>query len=110
MTQQNKLWDIIVSPALWKRALQGAGLGLLLLIIFMSAVGVITDGPWVCMPMVTVLIGGAGGGAFFHLMHNIWHLDNLWKKVLVNTICFVVYIVSLWLSLVFALSLVGLWD
>lgn len=109
MTQQNSLWNIIVSPALWKRALQGAGLAIVLLATFLTIVGAIDDGTWVMVPMLTIAIAGGCGGIFYHLA-NFLRIQNGWNKTVVVAICVIVYCIGLWLGLVYGLSLVGLWD
>jgi hypothetical protein len=109
MTQQNDLLHILLSKSLWKRALQGASLALLLILTFLTIVGEITDGTWVLLPMLTVTIGGAGGGALYYLV-SLLPVHSFWKKVLVNIVCLMVYFAILWFSFIWALSIVGLWN
>jgi hypothetical protein len=66
-------------------------------------------GKWVFLPMLTVSIAGACGGAFYYLA-DYFRIQNGWNKLLVNIVSLLCYVAGLWLSLVFALSLVGLWD
>ncbi|MDQ3278859.1 MAG: potassium transporter KefB [Bacteroidota bacterium] len=106
---QNRFLSIVFSRTSFKRAFQGAGLGILLLLIFLSLVGAINDGSWVFLAMLTVAIAGACGGAFYHLVSQV-PIERGWKRSLANLVCLLVYLVGLWMGLVYALSLVGLWD
>lgn len=105
MTAQNELMH---HKSLGTRALQGAGIALVLLIIFLLSVTGI-DGEWVFLPMFTVSVGGACGGVFYYLMAPLRRQGG-WKKVLANVICFFVYIAGLYFSLIAALNVTGHWS
>jgi hypothetical protein len=109
MTWQNELQRGLNSRFLLIRALQGAGIALVLLMIFLLLPKNIVYGSWVLWPMLTVAIGGACGGIFYHLT-GFLRSQGGWIKVAVIILCVLVYIVGLWLSLVYGLSVVGLWD
>lgn len=109
MTQQNKLQGILLSAALRKRILQGAAIAILLLAVFLTIVGAIDDGTWILIPILTIAIAGACGGAFYHLA-DFLRLQNGWNKSLITAICVAVFFVGLYLGFVYGLSLVGLWD
>jgi hypothetical protein len=109
MIGSNELQRILLSRSLGKRSLQGAGLALLLLIILLSVLGASDDGFWIFLVMTSVTIGGASGGAFYHLLDQLVKPSG-WKKLFFNIACGIIYFTGLWLSLVYALSLVGLWD
>ena len=96
---------------LGKRAWQGATIALLLVTIFIVQLGAmdVDYGAWVFLPLLTVTVGGALGGAFYYLLEPVRAGSN-WKKWLVNTGCSLVYILILWLSLIAALSVTGHWD
>ncbi len=61
------------------------------------------------IPVLTVTAGGMLGGINYYLMDFMrWH--GGWKKVVANTWSVLVFIVCLYLSLVFGLAQIGLWD
>jgi hypothetical protein len=110
MTQNNELLGQPVHPtSLGKRAGQGAGIALLLVVIFLFSGEDIIYGVWVFLPMITVAVGGAFGGICYYLMDHLRYQGG-WKKVLANSSCLLVYIISLWLSLIAALNVTGHWD
>lgn len=109
MTHQNNFLQLIFSSLLAKRALIGAGIGFLLLIILFVIVGAFNDGSWIYLPMLTVPLAGAGGGAFYHVA-TLVTIRNHWNKFVANAVCLLVYLAGLWLGFVYALSVVGLWD
>jgi hypothetical protein len=109
MTQTNKFFSLLFTPLLWKRALTGAGIGLVLLLIFLTIVGALDEGSWIFVTMLTVAVSGACGGVFYHVA-SLLPIENGWKKVLANVVCLLVFLVGLWMGLVYGLSLVGLWN
>ena len=109
MTASNSLLQLLFSRLLWKRALQGAGLAFVLIAIVMLTVGAADRGTWMLLPLLTVPVGGALGGAFFHLTSFLREKGG-WIAVLGWTAAIVVYAAGLWTSLVGALAVVGLWD
>ncbi len=109
MTRQSELLQLIFTRTLWKRALAGAGIGLLMVLILLTIVGAINDGSWIFVPMLTVAISGACGGAFYHVV-SVLRIEEGWKRVLAYALSAVVFLIGLWLGLVYGLSLVGLWD
>jgi hypothetical protein len=111
MRQQTELQHSLHPKSLGKRAGQGAGIALVLVVIFllMLSVGDIDYGVWVFLPMITVSVGGALGGIFYYLMDPLRYQGD-WKKALANICCILVYFMLLWLSLVAALGVTGHWD
>lgn len=94
-------------PQIARRALQGTGIALLLYSILLIIIGEIES--WIYIPMLTISIGGACGGIFFNLIsENI--LQQSSYKFLINAFCALVFLIGFWLSLVFGLAQVGLWD
>ena len=90
-----------------KRALSGAGIALLLLAVILLIVGEIES--WVYIPIITTSIGGACSGLFYYLVHDLFFKDYKYGK-LIKVFCGICFIIIFWLSLVFALAQVGLWD
>ena len=90
-----------------KRALTGAGIALLLLAGILLKVGEIES--WVYIPIITTSIGGAGGGVFYYLIRDFFFKGHKYTK-LISLFCGFCFLVIFWLSLVFALAQVGLWD
>jgi hypothetical protein len=107
MTRQNELMQLIYSKLLWKRALIGAVIALVLVNIYVAGFG--KYGAWIFWPISTVTVGGACGGIFYHLMDYVRQYGG-WKKAAANILSVLVYILGLWLSLVAGLSQVGYWD
>jgi hypothetical protein len=98
--------------SLFMRALQGGFLSFSLLGIFlltMILLGRETFDPLFLIPLGTIAIGGACGGIFFYLMDYVRQYGG-WKKVVANILCVPVYFVAMWMSLVFGLAQIGLWD
>jgi hypothetical protein len=108
MTQQNDLQQVLFSRSLGKRGLQGAALAFLLVMILVLT-GPGLDENWVLIPISLVTIGGACGAIFYHVA-DYMRQQRGWSKIWINILCTLVYIAGLYLSLVYALSLVGLWD
>ena len=111
MNANNESKQSVLPKSLVKRALQGAGLAILLAMPFtfliiheMGDLGIL-----VFLPMLTTAVGGAIGGIFYYLMNNFRKAEG-WNKILVNIICLIVYIITFWLSLVYAFSITGHWD
>jgi hypothetical protein len=111
MTWQNELHDILRSKTLIKRVLQGAGIAFILIFIFIfiSRKGKMDFEPWELLAVASVTVGGAFGGIFYDLM-DILRIHGGWKKVLANVAAVLVYIVTLYLSLVLSLNATGQWD
>jgi hypothetical protein len=97
-----------------KRALLGAIIAFTLLGLFVLNNQVSSDDPihlesYLLVPFLFISIGGACGGTFYYLMEPV-RKKGMVQKVMINILCFLVYVVGLWMSLVFGLSLVGLWN
>lgn len=106
MTLSNSLFHLNFTQ-LSKRALQGIVLALLLFSILLLIIGEVES--WIYIPMLTVIIGGACGGTFFYLISENWFVKSNYK-FLINAACTLVFLIGFWLSLVFGLAQVGLWD
>ena len=97
-----------------RRATQGAAIGLILMIIFMYGDNVIGSKYWFFtfreyFPMITISLGGACGGIFYSLMEPLRNQGG-WYKIAANILCFVLFIVALWLSAVAGLATTGDWN
>src|ERR1700750_2964443 len=106
MTWQNELQRGVQSRYLVIRALQGAGIALVLLMLFILFTNGLATGSRLLWPLATVAVGGACGGIFFHLT-GFLRSQGGWIRVAVIVLCVLVYIVGLWLSLVYGLSVIG---
>lgn len=111
MTLQNDLLQLLRSRTLITRALQGAGLGLLFITIFIlgALAANVNAGTWMFLPMAVVTVAGAFGGIFYCLM-DLLRKEGGWKKLLANVTSVLVYFVILYFSLILGLSVVGLWH
>ncbi|WP_425639615.1 hypothetical protein ACPUEN_08270 [Algoriphagus yeomjeoni] len=64
---------------------------------------------WMMVPLTFIPLGGLFGGLFFYLMGFIWFPSGR-RKLAAIIFSTVVYFIGIWLTAVFAFSLVGLWD
>lgn len=112
MAQRNSLTTQPIDlVSLSKRMLIGAGIALVLILLFLSDV----DEPdpnwpkmWKLRPLIIVPIAGALGGAFYYLMDHLFYQGG-WRKPLVYLLSLIGYIIALWFGTV--LGLVGtLWN
>lgn len=112
MTQRNDLPTQPIHPApLGKRMLQGAGIALILITIFLLSV----DEPnpnwpklWMLKPLILVPLAGAMGGVFYYYMDFLRYHGG-WKKVLAILISLIGYLIVLWIGTVLGLD-GTLWD
>jgi hypothetical protein len=107
MTTKNNLTAQPIHPApLGKRMLLGAGIALLLIVIFLSQVG--QPNPewpkfWMVRPLVIVPLAGAMGGAFHYFMDHLRQQGG-WKRILANVLTVIVCLFILWLGTIFGLD------
>jgi hypothetical protein len=96
-----------------RRAFQGVAIAFILLTLFLIVNFIFLDPPeigyWTLISYLTVSFGGAMGGIFFYLLQPFRNMGG-WKKAAANVLSCIVYIIGLWISLVIALALTGLWD
>ncbi len=108
MTPNTFLTRSINSRKLLNLAAAGAGLGLILMALFLLPIKHPKPewGPmWMLRPFVMIALAGATGGAFAYLIN--WYLDR--HKAVAVVLSIVVYIIGLWMGTV--LGLVGmLWH
>lgn len=112
MTQKINLTTMLANTTLIRNGmLLGGGIALLLILIFLLPVDNTPQAwgkYWMVRPILVVPIAGAMGGLFYALMDPIRQQGGL-KKILINTISLIVYIIGLWMGTV--LGLAGtLWD
>jgi len=91
------------------RLLQGAGIALGLVLLFLVSAGVgDPDWPkfWVLRPLLIVPLSGALGGVFYYNMDHLRDQGG-WRKVLANVLSLGVYLLVMWLGLVLGLD--GTW-
>ena len=112
MTQKNKVTtEHAHSASLAKPMLIGAGIALMLIVLFLVNAG--EPDPewprfWMIRPLIIVPFAGAMGGVFYHLVDRLRYQGG-WKKVLANLASLIVYIVGLWLGTVLGLD-GTMWD
>lgn len=89
----------------------GAGVGFMLLATFFLLLMGRGEalGMEMTVPLATITLAGAGGGACYYLVQHLWNVQG-WKKVMVIVMSIAMYGVILWLGLVGGLNLIGLWD
>ena len=96
----------IDSSSLTKRALLGAGIALLLIILFL--LGVKAPKPewgklWMLKPLLLVLLAGASGGAFTYFLDQ-FRQQGGWKGMIAFMVSLIGYVVALWLGTVLGLN------
>jgi hypothetical protein len=110
MTQQNKLTPQQIHPvSLGIRMLEGAGIALILILIFLLGAG--EPDPdwhrlWMIRPLIIVPLAGALGGVHYYFMDHLRYQGG-WKKVLSIFLSLLVYLIVLWLGTVLGLD--GTW-
>ncbi len=102
------------STLLGKRTVIGAGIAFSLIagfigFMFLVVGGSFEAGLWIALPLLTVTVAGAFGGAAHYLLDLLLKPRD-WMKVLFNTGFMIVYLIGLWLSLIIAFALLGFWD
>ena len=111
-TPRNELEKLPIHRATaGKRMLQGAGIALILISLFLLGAGEPEpEWPkfWMIKPLLIVTSAGALGGLFVYNMDPLRALGG-WRKIFAVIISLLVYLVVLWLSA--ALGLNGtMWD
>jgi len=107
MTAQNNQSSPSIHPvSLSKCMLIGGGIALALIAVFLLKAG--APNPawpkfWMIRPLIIVPLAGATGGAFYWLMDGIRYQGS-WKKIVVNVVCLLVYIIGLWMGAVLGLD------
>ena len=107
MTQRNNLTTQPIHPAsLGKRMLLGAGIGLLLISLFLLSAG--EPNPawgklWMIQPLIIVPLAGAMGGLCnYFIVHFRNHIGI--NKTMATILSVIVFIIGLWLGIVLGLD------
>jgi hypothetical protein len=104
--QKNVFKQPVHWPSLLRPVLIGAGIALVLIIVFLSGV----DQPkpewpkfWQLKPLIVVTLAGAAGGAFYYIMGPMRYKGG-WQKIVAIVVCLIVYVIGLWLGTVLGLN------
>lgn len=94
------------SASLTKRMIQGAGIALVLITIFLLGAG--EPNPawpklWMLRPLIIVPIAGAMGGVFYYFMDHLRYQGG-WKKALAIILSLIGYLFALWIGTVLGLD------
>ncbi|QCR22751.1 potassium transporter KefB [Pontibacter sp. SGAir0037] len=112
MTQKDEFQNQPVHPAsVAKRMLQGAAIGLILILFFLLGAGdPAPDWPdfWMVKPLLIVPLAGALGGVFYYNMDHL-RCQGGWREVLAYILSLLVFIIVLWLGTVLGLN-GTMWD
>jgi len=101
-----------------RRALQGAGIAFLLVLVFLTIIfstgsamngKTFLQGLWEFFPLTTASVGGAAGGVMYYLVVQAWSPAG-WKKTIAVIIGILMYLVVVWISLVAGFAATGQWD
>jgi hypothetical protein len=103
---QSKLAKQIHPVPLGKLLLIGAGIGLILISLFLLNAG--EPDPtwgkyWMVRPLVSVPLAGAAGGVFYYLMDGLRYWRGS-RKILANVLSLLVFLLALWLGTVLGLA------
>ena len=107
MTPQNRLTIQSIHPAsLGKQMVQGAGIALILIALFL--LGVKNPKPewgnlWMIKPLLVVPFAGSMGGVFYYYMNHLCYRGG-WRKAVAIILSLIGYIVILWLGTVLGLN------
>lgn len=106
MTQQNNSTRQNQPVSLTKPILIGAGIGLLLISLFLSGTG--EPNPewgkfWMIRPLIIVPLAGAMGGVFYYFMNQLAYSGALNKTIAV-ILSLIVFLIGLWLGTVLGLA------
>jgi len=112
MTQRNELQNQPIHTAsIGKRMLVGAGIGLLLISLFLFSV----DHPnpawgklWMIRPLIVVPLAGAMGGLCNYILVH-FHNEFAVNKTIAVLLSVIVFIIGLWLGIVLGLD-GTMWD
>lgn len=110
MTQKHNLFKRLFSKSLLYRALLGAGIALVLILVFIAGVETQPEWPeqWKIRPLIITPLVGAFGGMMSHLSIQLLIAIKI-PKTVAYTLSFIGFVIILWLGTV--LGLVGtLWD
>ncbi len=97
---------LLHSPLLGKRMLRGAGIGFLLISLFLvTADGVQPEwgSLWMLRPLLVVPFAGAMGGLFYTFL-DPWRRQGAWQRLVANVLSVVVFVIGLWLGSVLGLD------
>ncbi|GAB3935982.1 potassium transporter KefB [Larkinella terrae] len=106
MQNANELQSPLRPSSLTRRAIIGAGIGLLLIGIFL--LGVKNPNPnwpklWMLRPLVIVPLAGATGGAVYYFLDYLRY-QNGWNANLVKTASLLIFLIGLWMGIVLGLD------
>jgi hypothetical protein len=108
MTQTNNLTSRpIDKTSLTRRVLIGAGIGLVLITFFLSAVREprLEWGKfWMIRPLIIVPLAGAGGGLGTYFMEYLLGYQGGWSKIIAILLSIIGFLIALWLGTVLGLA------
>lgn len=112
MTQQNNVTQQpIHSASLVKRMLQGAGIALTLITLFLLSAAEADPGwpkLWIIKPLFVVPLAGAVGGGFYYFMDHLRYKGG-WRKILAFIVSLIGFLLVLWMGTVLGLN-GTMWD
>jgi hypothetical protein len=118
MHAHNELQNNTHNKPLADFVLKGAGIALLLVIIFLGIIfslgGVLAgktfaQAVWQFLPVITVTAGGALGGMIYYMVVHRLYTGGRGKR-LATIFSILLYLALLWFSLIAGFSATGQWD
>jgi hypothetical protein len=88
--------------------LQAGFLAITLAALFLIFIG-LNSGEWIVLPIITCTFGGAFGGLIYHFITQVWFQNSQYLP-LFRIAGLLLYCVLIWLGLIIAFSITGLWD
>lgn len=105
MTQRNATQSRPLA-ALGKRMLQGAGIALIPITLFLASAGAADPSwskLWMMKPLITVPVAGAFGGVWFYFLAHLRYPGG-WQKAVALVLGVAGYLVAVWLGIVAGLD------
>lgn len=108
MTAENNLTSAPIDKAsLLKRTLIGAGIGLVLISLFLASVN--QPKPewgkfWIIRPLIVVLLAGACGGAGTYFVYYFFGNQGKWSKIIAFCVSLIGFVIALWLGAILGLD------
>ena len=94
------------------RMVQGAALAFVLITLFITFLSLATEYPFhfiILLPILTVPLAGAFGGALYYFLDGLRYHGG-WKKFAINCLNGIAYIAMLYMALIITFAATGLWD
>lgn len=108
----NSTTQPIDRASLIKRMLLGAGIALVVILLFVLPASMNPNPAWpklwIIRPLIITPLAGAAGGAFYYFMEYL-RSQRGWSKILTIVLSVIVYLIGLWMGTILGLD-GTMWD